>query len=767
MAAMTMASMVPALSSSANISESGTSIWSQRIKFSQKKNMYTLNRAPASKSKCGMASANLSNVDGEQSMKFVKAIKEVDTSIVKARDDTPLKIEYSGEKPPTPLLDAVHYPIHLKNLNIQDLRQLAKELREEIIYGVAKTGGHLSSSLGVVDLTVALHHVFNTPEDKILWDVGHQAYPHKILTGRRSGMETLRQSSGLAPFPKRSESEHDAFGPGHSSTSISAGLGMAVGRDLLGKNNHVIAVIGDGAMTAGQAYEAMNNAGFLDSNLIIILNDNKQVSLPTATLDGPAPPVGALSSALSKLQSSKKLRQLREVAKDFTKQIGGSTHAIAAKVDEYARGMISAPGATLFEELGLYYIGPVDGHSINDLVTILENVKSMPAPGPVLIHVVTEKGKGYPPAEKAADRLHGVVKFDPATGKQFKPKSLALSHTQYFAEALIAEAEQDEKIVAIHAAMGGGTGLNFFQKRFPERCFDVGIAEQHAVTFAAGLATEGMKPFCAIYSSFLQRGYDQVVHDVDLQKLPVRFALDRAGLVGADGPTHCGAFDITYMACLPNMVVMAPSDEAELMHMVATSAAIDDRPSCFRFPRGNGVGVALPPNNKGTPLEIGRGQILAEGTRVAILGFGAIIQNCVAARELLNQQGISVTVADARFCKPLDGDLIRRLVKEHEILITVEEGSIGGFGSHVSHFLALNGLLEGKIKWRPMVLPDRYIEHGSPKDQIEEAGLSSQHIAGTIMSLLGRPQDALQLKQSVGWIGAGSPFDILFNLKCP
>jgi len=592
---------------------------------------------------------------------------------------------------------------------------------------------------------VALHHVFDSPEDRIIWDVGHQSYPHKILTGRRSKMHTIRQTSGLAGFPKRDESKYDAFGAGHSSTSISAGLGMAVGRDLLRKSNHVVAVIGDGAMTAGQAYEAMNNSGYLESNLIIILNDNKQVSLPTATLDGAAPPVGALTRALTKLQSSKKLRKLREAAKGLTKQIGGQTHEMASKVDKYTRGIINPAASSLFEELGLYYIGPVDGHNIEDMVTILEKIKSMPDSGPVLIHLVTEKGKGYPPAEEAADKLHGVVKFDPATGKQFKSKSSVLSYTQYFAESLIAEAEVDSKIVAIHAAMGGGTGLNYFQKKFPERCFDVGIAEQHAVTFAAGLATEGLKPFCAIYSTFLQRGYDQVVHDVDLQKLPVRFAMDRAGLVGADGPTHCGSFDVAYMACLPNMVVMAPSDEVELMHMVATAAAIDDRPSCFRFPRGNGVGLSnLPLNNKGLPLEIGRGRILVEGTRVAILGFGTIIQNCLAAGKMLNEQaGISVTIADARFCKPLDGDLIKRLAKEHEILLTVEEGSIGGFGSHVSHFLALNGLLDGKLKWRAMVLPDRYIDHGAPKDQIEEAGLSPKHIAATIMSLLGKPHDAL------------------------
>ncbi|CAN6482338.1 unnamed protein product [Victoria cruziana] len=515
------------------------------------------------------------------------------------------KLNFSKEKPETPLLDTINYPVHMKRLSITELQQLADELRADIVHTVAKTGGHLSSNLGVVELTVALHHVFNAPEDKIIWDVGHQSYPHKILTGRRSRMDSIRQTSGLAGFPKREESIYDAFGAGHSSTSISAGLGMAVARDLLGKTNHVISVIGDGAMTAGQAYEAMNNAGFLDCNLIIILNDNKQVSLPTATLDGPATPVGALSSSLAKLQSSTKLRKLREAAKGVTKHIGGATHNMAAKVDEYARGMIGGSGSSLFEELGLYYIGPVDGHDMEDLVDILQKVKATPAPGPVLIHIVTEKGKGYPPAEAATDKMHGVVKFDPETGKQFKAKSSTVSYTQYFANSLIAEAESDSKIVAIHAAMGGGTGLNYFHKRFPDRCFDVGIAEQHAVTFAAGLATEGLKPFCAIYSSFLQRGYDQVVHDVDLQKLPVRFALDRAGLVGADGPTHCGAFDVAYMACLPNMIVMAPSDEAELMHMVATAAAIDDRPSCFRFPRGNGVGVALPPNDKGTPLKVG------------------------------------------------------------------------------------------------------------------------------------------------------------------
>ncbi|XP_022893833.1 probable 1-deoxy-D-xylulose-5-phosphate synthase 2, chloroplastic [Olea europaea var. sylvestris] len=664
-------------------------------------------------------------------------------NIIMRKEKDGWKPDFSGGMPPTPILDTINYPVHMKNLSVKDLEKLASELRAEIVHTVSKTGGHLSSSLGVVELTVALHHVFNAPEDKIIWDVGHQAYGHKILTGRRSKMHTIRKTSGLAGFPKREESVYDAFGAGHSSTSISAGLGMAVARDLLGKDNNVVSIIGDGAMTAGQAYEAMNNAGFLDTNLIVVLNDNKQVSLPTATLDGPATPVGALSRALSKLQASPKFRQLREAAKSITKQIGPQAHGVAAKFDEYARGMISSSGSTFFEELGLYYIGPVDGHNIDDLVTIFQKVKTMPAPGPVLIHIITEKGKGYPPAEAAADRMHGVVKFDPMTGKQTKAKTPTLTYTQYFAESLIKEAEVDNRIVAIHAAMGGGTGLNYFQKRFPERCFDVGIAEQHAVTFAAGLATEGLKPFCAIYSSFLQRGYDQVVHDVDLQKLPVRFAMDRAGLVGADGPTHCGAFDVAYMACLPNMIVMAPSDEAELMHMIATAAVIDDRPSCFRFPRGNGVGAVFPPDYKGTPLEIGKGRILREGNRVAILGFGSIVQQCLGAAEMLKSHNIFPTIADARFCKPLDADLIRRLAKEHEFLITVEEGSIGGFGSHVSHFLSLNGILDGHIKLRSMVLPDRYIDHGAPQDQIEEAGLSSRHICATVLSLLGMPKEVL------------------------
>ncbi|KAL0905258.1 hypothetical protein M5K25_027449 [Dendrobium thyrsiflorum] len=655
------------------------------------------------------------------------------------------KGEYYSQRPPTPLLDTINYPIHMKNLSMKELKQLSDELRSDVIFNVSKTGGHLGSSLGVVELTVALHYVFNAPMDKILWDVGHQSYPHKILTGRRDKMPTLRQTNGLSGFTKRSESEYDCFGTGHSSTSISAALGMAVGRDLMGKKNNVIAVIGDGAMTAGQAYEAMNNAGYLDSDMIVILNDNKQVSLPTANLDGPIPPVGALSSALSKLQSSRPLRELREVAKGVTKQIGGSMHELAAKVDEYARGMISGSNSSLFEELGLYYIGPVDGHNLDDLITILKEVKSTNTTGPVLIHVVTEKGRGYPYAERAADKYHGVAKFDPATGKQFKGSAKTQSYTNYFAEALIAEAEVDKNIVAIHAAMGGGTGLNYFLRRFPDRCFDVGIAEQHAVTFAAGLACEGLKPFCAIYSSFLQRAYDQVVHDVDLQKLPVRFALDRAGLVGADGPTHCGSFDVTYMACLPNMIVMAPSDEAELFHMVATAAAINDRPSCFRYPRGDGIGIPLPPGNKGVPIEVGKGRILMEGETVALLGYGTAVQSCVAAAGLIEHHGLKLTVADARFCKPLDQALIRSLAKSHKVLITVEEGSIGGFGSHVAQFMALDGLLDGNTKWRPIVLPDRYIDHGSPADQLSEAGLTPSHIAATILNILGKTREALEI----------------------
>jgi 1-deoxy-D-xylulose-5-phosphate synthase len=607
--------------------------------------------------------------------------------------------------------------------------------------------------LGVIELTVALHYVYECPADRIIWDVGHQAYPHKILTGRRGRMPTIRQTGGLSPFTKRSESEYDAFGAGHSSTSISAALGMAVARDMKGEKNHVVAVIGDGAITGGMAYEAMNNAGYLDKNLVIILNDNQQVSLPTQYNEKNQDPVGALSSAFSRLQANKPLRELREQAKLITKTMPRSVQEITAKVDEYARGLISGSGSTLFEELGLYYIGTVDGHNLDDLVAILQEVKNTASPGPVLIHVVTEKGRGYTPAERAQDRYHGVAKFDFATGAQVKSKTPVKSYTQFFAEALIAEAKEDERIVAVHAAMGGGTGLTEFEKHFQSRCYDVGIAEQHAVTFAAGLAAEGLKPYCAIYSTFLQRGYDQIVHDVALQKLPVRFAMDRAGLVGADGPTHAGAFDVAYLGCVPDMVVCAPSNEAELCHMVATSAAYDERPLAFRYPRGNGVGIDLAaagvgPGNKGKVLEIGRGRVVSQGDgSVCLLGYGTAVNSCVSAAKMLKEQcNISATVADARFCKPLDVGLVRQLAKNHGVLVIVEEGSIGGFASHVLQFLALDGLLDdGKLRVRPMVLPDCWIDHGTYEWQLEQAGLTSGHVAATALTLMGRKQDSLAM----------------------
>ena len=651
-------------------------------------------------------------------------------------------------KPYTPLLDTVNYPIHIKNFSIDQLKQLAREIRADVIQSVSKTGGHLGSSLGVVELTVALHHVFNTPEDRIIWDVGHQAYPHKILTGRRNRMSTIRQSHGLSGFTKRSESEYDPFGAGHSSTSISAGLGMAVGRDFKNKNNKVIAVIGDGAITGGMAYEALNNAGFLDKNMIIILNDNNQVSLPTQYNGKNQDPVGAMSGMLSRLQSNRPLRELREIAKGVSKQFPQPIQELTAKVDEYARGMISGSGSTLFEELGMYYIGTVDGHNLNDLVSILREVKNTESAGPVLIHISTEKGRGYHPAENASDKMHGVVKYDVQTGKQIKAQAKVASYTQFFAEGLIAEAEADDRVIGIHAAMGGGTGMNIFEKRFPERTFDVGIAEQHAVTFAAGLATEGLKPWCAIYSTFLQRGYDQVVHDCALQKLPVRFAMDRAGLVGADGATHCGAFDIAYMGCIPNMYMCAPSDEAELLHMIATMNQIDDAPSCIRFPRGNGIGVDLAeagvgPNKKGSVLEIGKGRILRGGKDVALVAYGSIVQYALAAADILAANGISATVADMRWCKPLDTNLINHMAKEHPVMITVEEGSIGGFGAHVMQYMAMNGMMDGNLKFRPMILPDRFIDHGAQKEQLEWAGLSPSHIASTALATLGRERDSL------------------------
>jgi 1-deoxy-D-xylulose-5-phosphate synthase len=629
----------------------------------------------------------------------------------------------------TPLLDTVHLPADLRRLPDTKLRQLADELRQETIDAVSITGGHLGAGLGVVELTVALHYVFNTPADRLIWDVGHQAYPHKILTGRRDRIRTLRQGGGLSGFTKRDESEYDPFGAAHSSTSISSALGMAVARDLSGGKNNVIAVIGDGAMSAGMAYEAMNNAGSMDSRLIVVLNDN-DMSI--------APPVGAMSAYLSRLLSSKSYLSLRHLGKEVAKKFPRQFETAAKRAEEFARGMVT--GGTLFEELGFFYVGPIDGHNLDHLLPVLRNVRDAKAEGPVLVHVVTRKGHGYPPAEKAADKYHGVVKFDVVTGAQAKPVSNAPSYTKVFAEALIKEAEQDEKIVAITAAMPSGTGLNLFAQRFPNRCFDVGIAEQHAVTFAGGLATEGYKPFCAIYSTFLQRAYDQVVHDIAIQRLPVRFALDRAGLVGADGPTHAGAYDISYLACLPGMVVMAPADEAELVHMVATAAAIDDRPSAIRYPRGDGVGIELPP--RGIPLQIGRGRVIREGSAVALLSLGTRLQECLKAAEELAMRGLSTTVADARFAKPIDEKLIRRLASEHEVLITIEDAAVGGFAAQVMQFLATAGLMDAGLKIRPMVLPDRFIEHNKPELQYADAGLDTKHIVATALAALGR--DAAQ-----------------------
>jgi 1-deoxy-D-xylulose-5-phosphate synthase len=624
----------------------------------------------------------------------------------------------------TPLLDTVRLPADLRALPETKLRQLADELRQETIDAVSITGGHLGAGLGVVELTVALHYVFNTPDDRLIWDVGHQAYPHKILTGRRDRIRTLRQGGGLSGFTKRDESEYDPFGAAHSSTSISSALGMAVARDLDGRKNHVIAVIGDGAMSAGMAYEAMNNAGSMDSRLIVVLNDN-DMSI--------APPVGAMSAYLSRLLSSKSYRSLRHLGKEMAKKFPRQIETAAKRAEEFARGMVT--GGTLFEELGFFYVGPIDGHNLDHLLPVLRNVRDG-SEGPVLVHAVTRKGHGYPPAEKAADKYHGVVKFDVVTGAQAKPVSNAPSYTKVFAEALIKEAEHDDKIVAITAAMPSGTGLNLFARQFPNRTFDVGIAEQHAVTFAAGLATEGYKPFCAIYSTFLQRAYDQVVHDVAIQRLPVRFALDRAGLVGADGPTHAGAFDIPYLGCLPGMVVMAAADEAELVHMVATAAAIDDRPSAIRYPRGDGVGIELPA--RGSPLEIGRGRIIREGTAVALLSLGTRLQECLKAAEELAMRGLSTTVADARFAKPVDEKMIRRLASEHEVLITIEDGAIGGFAAQVMQFLAMAGLLDGGLKIRPLMLPDRFIDHNKPELQYADAGLDARHIVATALAALGR-----------------------------
>jgi 1-deoxy-D-xylulose-5-phosphate synthase len=609
---------------------------------------------------------------------------------------------------------------------------LADELRRETVQVVSSTGGHLGASLGVVELTVALHHVFATPRDRLIWDVSHQCYPHKILTGRRGEMLKLRQSGGPSGFTRRVESAYDPFGAAHSSTSISASLGMAVARDLRGEAHNIVAVIGDGAMSAGMAYEAMNNAGSMDSRLIVVLNDN-DMSI--------APPVGAMSAYLSRLISSKPYRSLRHLGRDLAKKFPRSVEKAATRAEEYARGLVT--GGTLFEELGFYYIGPIDGHNIDHLLPVLRNVRDSEEPGPVLVHVVTQKGHGYAPAEQSADKYHGVSKFDVVTGEQAKSPSNAPSYTKVFAQSLIREAEADEEIVAITAAMPSGTGLDLFGERFPKRCFDVGIAEQHGVTFAAGLAAEGMKPFAVIYSTFLQRAYDQVVHDVAIQRLPVRFAIDRAGLVGADGATHVGAFDIAYLGCLPGFVVMAAGDEAELVHMVATAVAIDDRPCAFRYPRGEGIGVELPA--RGEALEIGRGRILREGTAVALLSYGGRLAECLQAADELAARGLSATVADARFAKPLDHDLVRRLAAEHEVLITVEAGAVGGFAAQVLQYLARAGVMDKGLKIRPLTLPDRFIDHGKPDEQYDEAGLSARHITATALAALGQDDEAEQL----------------------
>jgi 1-deoxy-D-xylulose-5-phosphate synthase len=625
---------------------------------------------------------------------------------------------------PKPLLDLVHEPADLRKLPESDLEQLTKELRQELIEAVSMTGGHLGAGLGVVELTIALHWVFDTPRDRLIWDVGHQAYPHKILTGRRPQIRTLRQPGGLSGFTKRSESEYDPFGAGHSSTSISAGLGMAVARDLKGESNNVIAVIGDGAMSAGMAYEAINNAGARDERLIVILNDN-DMSI--------APPTGALSAYLARVTSSGPYLYVRDIAKLLAKRLPKSWERRAARMEEYTRHLWQ--GGAWFEELGFYYIGPIDGHDYSQLLPVLKNVRDAKQ-GPILVHVVTRKGKGYAPAEESDDKYHGVAKFNVVTGAQVKAPANAPSYTKVFGQSLIEEAREDDRIVAITAAMPGGTGVDLFGREFPQRTFDVGIAEQHAVTFAAGLASEGMKPFCAIYSTFLQRAYDQVIHDVAIQKLPVRFPIDRAGLVGADGATHAGSFDVTYLGCLPQFVVMAAADEAELKHMVATAAAYDEGPIAFRYPRGEGVGVELP--ERGRPLDIGRGRILREGTSIALLSLGTRLGACLQAAEQLAAYGLSATVADARFAKPLDKQLVTQLARHHEVLVTVEEGSIGGFASHVLQHLAETGVLDSGLKVRPITLPDRFIDHGKPDEMYKSVGLDAQGIVATVFTALGR-----------------------------
>jgi 1-deoxy-D-xylulose-5-phosphate synthase len=635
----------------------------------------------------------------------------------------------------TPLLDQIKYPSDLRKFPEDKLRQIADELRAELVDAVSQTGGHLGASLGVVELTTAIHYVFNTPDDILIWDVGHQCYPHKILTGRRDRIRTIRQKGGLSGFTKRAESEYDPFGAAHSSTSISAGLGFAQARDFAGKDNDVIAVIGDGSMTAGMAYEAMNNAGANGNKMIVILNDN-EMSI--------APPVGALNNYLSRLLSSKQYRSLRELGRDIAEKLPHPIEMAAKRAENYARGLFT--GGTLFEELGFYYVGPIDGHNLDHLVPVLKNLKESELPGPVLLHAVTVKGKGYDPAENSTHRYHGVAKFDVASGEQHKGISNAPSYTKVFAENLIKHADIDDKVVGLTGAMPDGTGMDLFEKVHPDRMFDVGIAEQHAVTFAAGLAAEGYKPFAAIYSTFLQRAYDQVVHDVAIQKLPVRFAIDRAGLVGADGQTHAGSFDITYLGCLPNMVLMACADEAELCHMVSTAVAYDEGPCAFRFPRGEGVGVDMP--EIGEVLEIGKGRILREGTKVAILSYGGRMAEAQKAADELEAKGLSTTLADARFAKPLDTELVERLAKEHEVLITIEEGAIGGFATRVMDHLIRNDMVSSNLKIRPMTLPDRFQDQASPYEMYDEAGLNAQHIVATALAALGEEVEMEQPKRA-------------------
>jgi len=625
----------------------------------------------------------------------------------------------------TPLLDTIRTPDDLRRLKVEQVRQVADELRQETIDAVSVTGGHFGAGLGVVELTTAIHYTFDTPRDRLIWDVGHQAYPHKILTGRRDRIRTLRTGGGLSGFTKRTESDYDPFGAAHSSTSISAALGMAVARDLSGGKNNVIAVIGDGAMSAGMAYEAMNNAGAMNSRLIVILNDN-DMSI--------APPVGAMSAYLSRLYSGKTYRTLREAAKQLGNRLPKIIANRASRVEEYSRGFMM-DGGTLFEELGFYYVGPIDGHNLDHLLPVLKNVRDMET-GPILVHVVTQKGKGYGPAEASADKYHAVAKFDVATGTQAKSKPNAPAYQNVFGQSLVKEAEKDDKIVGITAAMPSGTGIDIFAKAFPKRTFDVGIAEQHAVTFAAGLATEGYKPFCAIYSTFLQRGYDQIVHDVAIQSLPVRFAIDRAGLVGADGATHAGSFDNAYLGCLPNFVIMAASDEAELVHMVATQVAIDDRPSAVRYPRGEGRGVEMP--EVGIPLEIGKGRIVREGSKIALFSFGTRLAECEKAADELAAHGLSTTIADARFMKPLDVDMLLKLAREHEVLLTIEEGSIGGFGSHVMQTLSDHGMLDGGLRMRSMILPDVFLDHDTPAAMYARAGLDAKGIVAKVFEALGK-----------------------------